>query len=94
MFIWFIIYPLFVIWPSYQWLLIISDIALVLTAIPIYMLSRRFLKPGVSLLIVLVFLLNRLLVVQPGIGDLSEERFLPVLFVTAFYFWQTKRFLP
>ncbi|MHB8922432.1 MAG: DUF2079 domain-containing protein [Thermoleophilia bacterium] len=93
-FIWFLVYPLFAIWPSYEWIIILSNAAIALAAIPIYLLSRRFFSPGIGLLLVALFLLNRIVISQPGIGDLSELRFLPVLFLTAFYFWHTERFLP
>jgi uncharacterized membrane protein len=90
--IWFIVYPFYLIWPSYQWLLILSDVALALAAVPLYLLSRRFFNPGVSLLIAAVFLFNRIILAQPAVGDLSEERFLPMLLLSAFYFWQTKKY--
>ena len=93
-FIWYLFYPFFIIWPSYQWLLILSNIALALTAIPIYLLSKRFFGTGLSLIIVAIFLLNRTVIAQPGAADLSEERFLPLLLISSFYFWQTRRFYP
>lgn len=91
--IWFLVFPLFAIWPNYMWLLSISDIALGLAAIPVYLISRRFFSPGISLLIAAIFLFNRTIIAQPGAGDLSEERFLPVLLLFAFYFWFRKSYL-
>ncbi len=93
-FIWYLVYPVFMIWPTEYWLLIISNAALGLTAIPIFLLSRKFFGPGLSILLVLIFLMNRLVFAQPTAGDLSEERFLPVLLIAAFYFWQSNRYLP
>lgn len=93
-FIWYLVFPLFRLWPSPDWLLILANVALGLAAIPVYLLSRRFFGPGVSLLFAAALLLNRLVLAQPGAGEMSEERFVPLLFLTAFYFWQAKRFGP
>lgn len=92
--IWFLVYPIYEIWPHWQFLLSFSDFVLALAAIPIYFLSRRFFSVGVSLLFVAMYLFNRTVLAQPGVSELTEERFLPVLLISAFYFWQVKRFLP
>lgn len=93
-FIWYLVYPLFLLWPSPDWLLILANVALGLAAIPVYLLSRRFFGAGVSLLLVMVLLLNRLVIAQAGAGEMSEERFFPLLFLSMFYFWYSRRFIP
>lgn len=92
-FIWYLVYPFFLIWPSYEWLLILTKIALALAAIPIFYLSRKHFGTGISLLLVAIYLFNGTIISQAGAGHVSEEDFLPVLFISAFYFWHSKRFL-
>lgn len=93
-FIWFLVYPIFSIWPGYEWFLTITNVALVMAAVPIYLLSRRYFGAGTSLIIVAIFLLNRTILSQPGAADSSEERFLPVLLISAFYFLHARRLIP
>ncbi|MHB1389867.1 MAG: DUF2079 domain-containing protein [Thermoleophilia bacterium] len=91
-FIWFLVSPIFRIWPSYTWLITISNIGLALASVPLYLLSRQFFSRGISILFVLIYLFNRTIMSQPGSGDISEERFLPVLLFSTVYFWQRKKF--
>ncbi|MDO8736512.1 MAG: DUF2079 domain-containing protein [Thermoleophilia bacterium] len=93
-FIWYLVYPLYIVWPRYEWLLTISNLALALAAIPLYLITKQYLGRGAGLLITLVYLFNRTIFSQPGIADITEERFLPVLLLTAFYFWTRKKFWP
>jgi uncharacterized membrane protein len=93
-FIWFLVYPFYRIWPSWEMLLILAKVALGLAAIPIYYLSRRFFSNGWCLLIAGIYLLNRTIMAQAGTSHVSEQDFLPVLFISALYFWQAKRFRP
>lgn len=93
-FIWYFVYPFFRIWPTSEWLLILSDIALGLAAIPVYLLSRQFFGKGMCLMLAVIFLMSRVVISQPALGELSEERFLPVLLISTFYFLQVKRFVP
>ncbi|GBE57318.1 hypothetical protein BMS3Abin01_00230 [bacterium BMS3Abin01] len=90
--IFFFITPIFRIWPDYRWLLFISDVALVLSAIPAYYLARRYFAAGTSLLLTLMVLLHPIMAAQPGRSDFSEIRFAPVLILTMFYFFQSRRF--
>lgn len=92
--IWYLVYPLFRIWSSYYWLLIITKVAIGVAAIPIYLLARRFFSTGVGILLVLLYLLNRTVISQAGAGHISEQDFLPALFISTVYFWQVKRYLP
>lgn len=93
-FIWYFVYPFFRIWPTSEWLLILSNIALGLAAVPAYLLARQFFGQGLSLMVALWFLINRVVVAQPALSELTEERFLPVMLISAIYFVQTKRFFP
>lgn len=88
----FFVLPLFRLWPDYKWLLIISDIALALTAWPAYLIARRHFSQAVSLLMAAMLLLHPIVTAQPGRSDFSELRFMPVLFLTAFYFFENKHF--
>ncbi len=92
--IWFLIYPLFKIAPNIYWLIIITNVALALAVLPLFYLARSFFTPGLSLVISLFYLFNRIILAQPSVGDISEERFLPVLLISAFYFWHKKKYLP
>lgn len=85
--------PLFRIWPDYRWLLLISDVALALSAWPAYLIARRHFSTAVSLLIAAMLLLHPIMTAQPGLSDFSELRFLPVLFLTACYFFERKKLL-
>ncbi|MHB1412747.1 MAG: DUF2079 domain-containing protein [Thermoleophilia bacterium] len=91
--VWYLVYPLFMIWPGYISLLSISDIALGLAAIPVYLISRRYFSPGVSILIAGIFLFSRTIFAQPGAGELSEERFLPLLMLWTSFFWLKERYI-
>jgi uncharacterized membrane protein len=88
----FFVLPLFRLWPDYKWLLIISDIALALAAWPAYLIARRHFSQAVSLLMAAMLLLHPVMTAQPGRSDFSELRFMPVLFLTAFYFFENKHF--
>ncbi|MFA5809726.1 MAG: DUF2079 domain-containing protein [Thermoleophilia bacterium] len=87
-----VILPIFLIWPDYRWLLLISDIALVLSAWPAYLIARRRFFPALSLLLAAMVLFNPIMTAQPGFSDFSEVRFIPLLFLTAFYLFEKKRF--
>jgi len=93
-FIWYLIYPLFALWPKAEWLLIISNMALALAAFPVYFLSRRHFGIGKSLLLAILYLCSRMIVGQPALAELTEERFLPLIMFTAFYFWDARRYAP
>ena len=88
----FLISPIFRMWPDYRWLLFISDLALVLAAIPVYLIARRHFATGISLLLTAMYLFHPILTAQPGRSDFSELRFMPIIFLLAFYFFETKRF--
>lgn len=93
-FIWFLVWPVYRIWPSADWLVILMDVSLALAAIPAYLIARRFFATGMSLLLAAVFLLDRLVFAQPIANQVSEQRFLPFLLLFAIYFWLDKRFWP
>jgi len=84
--------PVFRLWPDYRWLLLLGDIALALSAWPAYLIARRLFSPALSLLLAAMVLLNPILCAQPGRSDFSEMRFMPVLFLTAFYLFEKKHF--
>lgn len=84
--------PLFRILPDYRWLLLIGDVALALSAWPAYLIARRRFAPALSLLIAAMVLLNPIMTAQPGRSDFSEVRFVPLLFLTAFYLFEKKSF--
>ncbi|MCL5882584.1 MAG: DUF2079 domain-containing protein, partial [Actinobacteria bacterium] len=86
------IFPLFRIWPDYRFLLLFGDIALALSAVPIYLIARSRFSSALSLLFAGMVLLSPIITAAPGRGDFSEIRFMPVLFLTAFYFFEKKRF--
>ena len=86
------IFPLFRIWPDYKFLLLLGDIALALSAVPIYLIARRRFSTALSLLFAAMVLLSPIITAAPGRGDFSEVRFMPVLFLTAFYCFEKKRF--
>lgn len=90
--IFLLILPLFRLFPDYRWLLFISDVALALAAWPVYLLARRHFSTAISLLFAAMFLFHPIVTAQPGRSDLSELRFVPVLFLTAFYLFETRRF--
>lgn len=92
--IWYLVYPLFSLWPEPQWLLAISDVILALAAVPVYLLARRHFGAGTALLLACVYLGSRLVIGSPGAGELTETRFLPLFFISAFYFWHERRYLP
>lgn len=79
-------------WPDYRLLLLVSDIALALGAIPLYLIGRRYFSAAVSLLLAAMYLFHPILTAQPGRSDFSEIRFVPLLFLFAFYFFERKRF--
>ncbi|MFA5802742.1 MAG: DUF2079 domain-containing protein [Thermoleophilia bacterium] len=87
-----VILPIFLIWPDYRWLLFISDVILVLSAWPAYLIARRRFSPALSLLLAAMVLFNPIMTAQPGFSDFSEVRFIPLLFLTAFYLFEIKRF--
>ncbi len=89
-FLW--ILPFFRLWPDYRWLLFMSDVAMALSAWPAYLIARRFFSQGLSLLLAAMLLLHPIFTAQPGRSDFSELRFMPVLFLTAFYLFEKKRF--
>jgi len=93
-FIWYLVYPVFRLWPRYEWMLSLSNLTLALAAIPLYLIGKEYLGRGCGLLVALIYLFNRTIFSQPGIADITEERFLPVLLLTAFYFWTRKKFWP
>ena len=84
--------PLFRVWPDYRLLLFISDVALALSAIPAYLIARRYFSAAVSLLLAAMVILHPIMMAQPGRSDISELRFMPVLFLTAFYLFEKRRF--
>ncbi|MHB8858030.1 MAG: DUF2079 domain-containing protein [Thermoleophilia bacterium] len=86
------IFPLFRIWPDYRFLLLLGDIALALSAVPVYLIARRRFSSALSLLFAGMVLLSPIITAAPGRGDFSEIRLMPVLFLTAFYFFEKKRF--
>lgn len=90
--IFLLILPLFRLFPDYRWLMFTSDVALVLASLPVYLLARRHFSTAISLLFSAMFLFHPIMTAQPGRSDFSELRFFPVLFLTAFYFFETKRF--
>lgn len=90
--IFLLILPLFRILPDYRWLLFLSDIALALSIVPVFLLARRHFSTAISLLLGAMFIFHPVLTAQPGRSDFSELRFFPVIFLTAFYFFETKRF--
>jgi uncharacterized membrane protein len=89
--IFFFILPIFRLWPDYRLLLFISDVALVLAAVPAYLIARRHFSTAISLLISAMLLMHPILTAQPGRSDFSELRFVPVLFLFACYFFEKKR---
>lgn len=89
--IFFFILPIFRLWPDYRLLLFISDVALVLAALPAYLIARRHFSTAISLLISAMLLMHPILTAQPGRSDFSELRFVPVLFLFACYFFEKKR---
>lgn len=91
-FIMLFLVPIFNLWPDYRLLLFLSDLALVLSAIPLYLLARRRFPVDLSLLLTAMFLFHPIMTAQPGRSDFSELRFMPILFLTAFYFFETNRF--
>ncbi|MBI5870697.1 MAG: DUF2079 domain-containing protein [Actinobacteria bacterium] len=86
------ILPIFRLFPDYRMLLLISDVALGLAAIPVYLLARRHFSTALSLLFAAMFLMVPIIAAQPGRSDFSELRFFPLLFLTTFYFFETRRF--
>jgi len=90
--IFLLILPFFRIFPDHRWLMFISDVALVLSTIPVYLLARRHFSTAMSLLLAAMFLLHPIMTAQPGRSDFSELRFFPVMFLTAFYLFETRRF--
>ncbi|MHB8160058.1 MAG: DUF2079 domain-containing protein [Thermoleophilia bacterium] len=90
--IFLLILPLFRLFPDYRWLLFIADVALALAAWPVYLLARRHFSTAISLLFAAMFLFHPIVTAQPGRSDFSELRFFPVLFLTAFYLFETRRF--
>jgi hypothetical protein len=90
--IFILITPLFRIWPDYKFLIFLSDVALALSAWPLYLIARRHFSKALSLLFAGMFLLHPIVTAQPGLSDISELRFMPILFFSAFYFFETGRF--
>ncbi|MBE0428990.1 MAG: DUF2079 domain-containing protein [Thermoleophilia bacterium] len=86
-----LIMPIFRLWPDYRLLLFISDVALALAAVPAYLIARRRFSPSLSLLMAAMLLFHPIMTAQPGRSDFSELRFVPVLFLTSFYFFDKKR---
>lgn len=86
------ILPFFRLFPDYRMLLFISDVALALAALPIYLLARRHFSTALSLLMAALYLWVPIIAAQPGRSDLSELRFFPLLFLTSFYLFETRRF--
>jgi len=86
------IFPIFRIWPDYRFLLFMGDLALALSAWPAYLIARRHFTAAISLVFAAMVVLNPVITAQPGRGDFSEIRFMPVLFLTAFYLFEKKRF--
>lgn len=85
------ILPIFRLWPDYKLLLFISDVALVLSAWPAYLIAKRHFSTAVSLVISAMLLLQPIMTAQPGLSDLSELRFMPVFFLAACYFFERKQ---
>jgi uncharacterized membrane protein len=84
--------PIFRIWPDYRLMLFLSDVALALSAWPAYLIARRHFSKAVSLLLAAFLLFHPIMAAQPGRQDLSELRFAPLLFLTALYLFERKRF--
>jgi uncharacterized membrane protein len=87
-----LILPLFRLWPDPRSLLFISDVALAASVFPLYLIARMHFSKGLSLLLALMLILHPTLTAQPGRSDFSELRFMPVLFLTAVYLFEKKRF--
>lgn len=88
----FFLLPFFYVWPDYKMLLLVSDIALALAAVPLFLIARRHFSAAVSLLLSAMLLLHPIYTAQPGRSDFSEMRFMPLLFLAAFYLFEKKRF--
>lgn len=87
-----LILPLFRLFPDYRWLMFMSDVALVMATLPVYLLARRHFSTAISLLLAAMFLFHPIMTAQPGRSDFSELRFFPLLFLMTFYFFETRRF--
>ena len=86
-----ILTPLYSLWKSPMNLLFWQSIILALSAIPLYLIGKKLLKPKLLILLVLVFLLNPFLQ-NANLFEFHFLAFLPFLFLFTFYFYQQKKF--
>lgn len=94
MLIFFIIMPLYKIWPHYQTVLFLGIAAMAAGVFPMFLLARTRFSIGTSLIIALAYLSHPTIAGAAGAQATSELRFLPLLLLTSLLFFQKQRVIP
>jgi uncharacterized membrane protein len=90
--IYFLVVPFFFVAPKVETILVMQSVVLGLSAVPVFLLARHsFNDRPASLLVTTAYLLNPLL---QGLNwyHFNPETFLPLLFLSATYFFKKRRF--
>ncbi|MHB0914243.1 MAG: DUF2079 domain-containing protein [Thermoleophilia bacterium] len=93
-FIFFFLYPFYLIAPHYETVLILGQIAMAAAVIPIYKLARSMLSYRVSMLISFIYLTTPVIAGSGATQDMSELRFLAFPFFISLLYFKRNRFLP